>query len=106
MALTTDRYKYIHSTRPELYDIARDPNEQNNLFEQQPEIGTAFDNQLQQILEQTLAKDTGGNRMGLTAQDLYRLESLGYVGGTNDKEKFDPNQEDAKDIVQDSMIKI
>ncbi|MHC4207633.1 MAG: sulfatase, partial [Planctomycetota bacterium] len=47
MALTTERYKYIQSTRPELYDITRDPNEQNNLFEQQPECGTSFENQLQ-----------------------------------------------------------
>jgi len=99
MALTTDRYKYIQSTRPELYDIVQDPNEQNNLFEQQPERGAAFEHRLQLVLEQTLAKDTAGNQVGLTAQDLYRLESLGYVGGTNDQRKFDPNQDDAKDLI-------
>lgn len=99
MALTTGSYKYIQSTRPELYDIVRDPNEQNNLFEQQAERGAAFEHQLQRILEQALPKNTTGNRMGLTTQDLYRLESLGYVGGTNDKGKFDPNQDDAKDLI-------
>ena len=99
MALTTDRYKYIQSTRPELYDIVQDPNEQNNLFEQQPERGAAFEYQLQQVLEQALAKNTAGNRMGLTAQDLYRLESLGYVGSTNDQRLFDQSQDDAKDLI-------
>jgi len=99
MALTTDRYKYIGSIRPELYDIVQDPNEQNNLFEQQAERGAAFEHQLQQVLEQTLAKDDAANQMGLTAQDLHRLESLGYVGGTSDHEPFDPNQEDAKDLI-------
>ena len=98
-ALTTDRYKYIQSTRPELYDIVRDPNEQNNLFEQQPERGAAFEHQLQQVLEQTLAKDTAGNKGVLTAQDLYRLESLGYVGGTNDQRLFDRSLDDAKDLI-------
>jgi len=99
MALTTDRYKYIQSIRPELYDIVRDPNEQNNLFEQQSEHGAAFEHQLQQVLEQALAKNTAGNWMGLTAQDLYRLESLGYVGGTNDQRLFDQSQDDAKDLI-------
>ena len=99
MALTTDRYKYIQSTRPELYDIVQDPNEQNNLFEQQPERGSAFEHQLQQVLEQTLAKGTVGNQGELTAQDLYRLESLGYVGGTNDHRLFDRSQDDAKDLI-------
>ncbi|MFC1604066.1 sulfatase-like hydrolase/transferase [Planctomycetota bacterium] len=99
IALTTDRYKYIQSTRPELYDISQDPNEQNNLFEQQPERGAALEHQLQQVLEQALAKNTAGNRMGLTAQDLYRLESLGYVGGTNDQRPFDRSQDDAKDLI-------
>jgi len=99
MALTTGRYKYIQSIRPELYDIARDPNEQNNLFERQPERGASFKRQLQQVLEKTLDKDTAGSRKGLTAQDLYRLESLGYVGGTSDQRLFDPNQDDAKDLI-------
>ena len=99
MALTTDRYKYIQSIRPELYDIVRDPNEQNNLFEQQPERGEAFGSRLQQVLEKTLAKDIAGNQMGLSAQDLYRLESLGYVGGTNDQKLIDQNQDDAKDLI-------
>jgi arylsulfatase A-like enzyme/Flp pilus assembly protein TadD len=99
MALTTDRYKYIQSIRPELYDIVQDPNEQNNLFEKLTERGAAFERQLQQVLEQTLAKDIASNQMGLTAQDLYRLESLGYVGGTNDQGLFDPNQDDAKDLI-------
>ncbi|MHC4243743.1 MAG: tetratricopeptide repeat protein, partial [Planctomycetota bacterium] len=99
MALTTDRYKYIQSTRPELYDIVQDPNEQNNIFEQQPERGSAFEHQLKQVLEQTLAKGIVDNQMDLTAQDLYRLESLGYVGGTNDQGLFDQSQDDAKDLI-------
>ena len=99
MALSTDRYKYIQSTRPELYDIVQDPNEQNNLFEQQAERGAVFERQLQQILEQTLAKETTGNQMGLSAQDLSRLESLGYVGGTRAPMQFDQNLDDAKDLI-------
>lgn len=99
MALTTDRYKYIQSTRPELYDIVQDHNEQNNLFEHQPERGASFEHQLQQVLEQTLAKDAAGNQVVLTAQELYRLESLGYVGGTNDQRLFDQGRDDAKDLI-------
>lgn len=99
MALSTERYKYIRSTRPELYDIVQDPREQHNLFDQQTEQGAAFEQELQQVLTQSLAKGNTGSRAGLSAQDLSRLESLGYVGSTKEHEPFDQSLDDAKDLI-------
>ena len=36
LGVVTDRYKYVYTTRPELYDLSLDPKEKKNLVTQLP----------------------------------------------------------------------
>ncbi|UCF42983.1 MAG: sulfatase, partial [Planctomycetota bacterium] len=49
LGVVTDRFKYIQTTRPELYDLVEDPNETNNLAERQPHQGRILQDRLKQI---------------------------------------------------------
>jgi arylsulfatase A-like enzyme len=78
------KWKLIHSSDPELYDIDSDPAEANNLYTSEG----AMASDLQAAVDQAVAR---GEKTGTPAQALAapldtaaltRLASLGYVGGT------------------------
>ena len=100
LALVSDRYKYIQTTRPELYDIIEDPKERNNLIDQQPKQARLLKGRLQQIIEQTVTPDGLDNTIEFDEETLERLESLGYVsGGIKEDFSFDQSMNDPKDLV-------
>ncbi len=74
-ALTRRGRKYIRSTRPELYDLARDPGEAHDLLAADPGAGRGFSDRLAEL--------SAGERMApaapLSAEERARLESLGYA---------------------------
>lgn len=78
-SLTTDRWRYVRTTQPELYDLAADPRELSNLAESQPEVIRDLERKLSEF-ESHLRRRTG---IGVTmsAQERRALESLGYTGG-------------------------
>lgn len=83
VGIRTDRYKYIaRGERRELYDLVRDPNEEEDL------IGTDHDTkvELERILSTHVDEHRidGGDKLAATAADLNsemqgRLEDLGYL---------------------------
>jgi tetratricopeptide (TPR) repeat protein len=100
LGVVTDRFKYIQTTRPELYDVVEDPNETNNLAEQKPHRARILQDRLKQILEQTVR--TGASEsVELDDHALSRLAALGYVGSDNVKEDYDFGQSgrDPKDLI-------
>jgi arylsulfatase A-like enzyme len=108
LALVSDRYKYIQSRRPELYDIIADPLETNNLIAQDPNLlaqepeskrARMLKGRLQQVIEQT-ATDGSSSKTEFDEETLARLESLGYVaGGVNEDFSFDQTMTDPKDMI-------
>jgi len=99
MAISTGKWKYIQAPRPELYNLAADPEEQNNLFEKEPHRARILEDKLLEKLEQSVRQGKN-NRIKMDAETIRRLESLGYVGGkTKDKITFDRNKEDPKDLI-------
>ena len=97
--VTSDNWKYIQTTRPELYYLSTDPAESINLQAQQEQRGRIFQDHLKQLLEQTVRKDKTDSRTELDAKARKRLESLGYVsGGINEDFSFDTCKEDPKDL--------
>jgi tetratricopeptide (TPR) repeat protein len=108
LALVSDRYKYIQTTRPELYDIIQDPKESNNLIDQDPNMvaqgaeskrGRLLQGRLQQIIEQTI-KDGSSNKTEFDEETIERLKSLGYVSGDIKEDfSFDQSLNDPKDRV-------
>ncbi len=99
LGLVTDRWKYIQTTRPELYDIVEDAGETKNLSAQQPDRARILQDRLKQLLQQTLRNDTS-TKVDLDEQAIKRLQSLGYVGGDISEDfDFDQIGDDAKDLV-------
>jgi arylsulfatase A-like enzyme/Flp pilus assembly protein TadD len=101
LGVVTDRFKYIQTTRPELYDLLADPGETNNLIKQQPQQARMLQERLREILEQTVGKNESDSKIELDEESRKRLESLGYVAGTGPKEdfEFDQSKDDPKDVL-------
>jgi choline-sulfatase len=79
------RWKFILAPRPELYDLARDPNEQRNLADAEPTRARA----LRAVLDRHLASENSTTVGATSAQtpdipsDLVRkLAALGYASGS------------------------
>jgi len=100
LGVVTDELKYIQTTRPELYDLARDPQESENLINQKPQQARVLQDRLRKILEESVPASIPGSKTLLDEQSRKRLESLGYVSGKVAEEfQFDQSKEDPKDMV-------
>ncbi|MFC1738972.1 sulfatase-like hydrolase/transferase [Planctomycetota bacterium] len=100
LGVVTDKFKYIQTTRPELYDLTADPGEMNNLAAKQPHRARILKDRLKLILEQSVRKGETDTRMELDEQAIKRLESLGYVGGGVIEDfDFDQSRDDPKDLI-------
>jgi arylsulfatase A-like enzyme/Tfp pilus assembly protein PilF len=76
-SLTTDRWKYILSAKPELFDLRDDPGELRNLVSTEPAVAS----RMRDALATRYASMTAGTASGVELQEesRRRLESLGYV---------------------------
>jgi len=88
------KWKYIESTRPELYDLQSDPAELDNVREQFPHIARKLSDEAGRIF--ALAVDTAATRR----EPSREVESTGYVTAYRDEQPLvDPNRPDAKDLI-------
>ena len=100
LGLVTDRYKYIETSRPELYDLDKDPAETNNLVDRNPKIAHMMNENLKLILAEEPGRSDDDNRLELDAEALEKLRGFGYVGGSIDENlEFDHTKDDAKDLL-------
>ena len=81
LGVVTDQYKYIRTTRGELYDLIKDPAESDNLLAAKPKQADLLKGHLELILKDQLRKDDVDNRLKLNEQSLDKLRGLGYVAG-------------------------
>ena len=109
LGVVTDRFKYIQTTRPELYDLIEDPRETNDLIEKEPHRARILKDKLEQILAESVRAGNQSNKIELDAAARKKLESLGYVGAsTAGNLEFDQAKEDPKDAfgIYSIVIKI
>ena len=101
LGLVGKQWKYIQTTRPELYDLQKDPEEQTNLIETHPQQARSLKDHLSHVLEQTVRQREGQEDTPLDAELLRHLRSLGYVGGSGVTEdfSFDQSKQDPKDLI-------
>jgi len=105
LSVTSDRWKYIQTTRPELYDLSKDPHETNDLATQQPQRCRILQDKLTTILETQVRKDDKDSDLALDSKTRARLESLGYVGGELDESfTFDQSKKDPKDVINFHLL--
>ena len=99
MAISHGKWKYIQAPRPELYDLAADPGEKNNLIEKEPHLARILEDKLKETLEESVRKDSD-SRIELDANSIKKLASLGYIAGKTEEELVsDEKEEDPKDLI-------
>jgi len=101
------RYKYVHTARPELYDLEQDPAESDNLIERTPELAQRLRGELEDILLRHGRAPDDGSELALGEEERARLRSLGYVSGGAVETRFDLDRvlaaeragDDPKDLI-------
>lgn len=98
-SVTNERWRYVRTTRPELYDLTADPQELVNLAAQNPDLVSELDGELAAFEEKF--KIQSGAEVKLSTQEQRALESLGYAGGSSAKEdpRDAPMRPDVKDMI-------
>jgi arylsulfatase A-like enzyme len=98
-ALVSQHHKYIHTTRPELYDLLHDPREINDIVKQKSDLAKGYHDRLMTVIEQTDRSDSD-SRTPLDDESLQRLAALGYVGGSvTQKAGAASGHDDPKDLI-------
>ncbi len=77
--MISERWKYIHSTRPELYDLEKDPGELTDLIETAADEAERMRNRFVDLQKEFVL--TTAQNVTLSEKDRRNLESLGYVTG-------------------------
>ena len=107
-SLTAGGWKYVLAPAPELYHLAVDPGEQQDVISESPEIAAKLRAQLYSLVTEAPPPPPIEETIpAVGAADLIRLQSLGYTGGrsaesdpgTNEIALLDPRGEDPKDHV-------
>lgn len=97
-SLRTERFKLIDVPRAELYDLARDPAEDQNLFGREPKLSnemTAALGDLRQRIE--IDEPSGGTEAEMDERTLAQLQALGYIAGQGGVSVEDEDVQDRAD---------
>ena len=101
LGLIDEQWKYIETTRPELYELAGDPLEENNLIEKEAKRAWFMQAHLQELTAKLASDIAIDSELRLDDKSRRRLESLGYVGTAvvDASGKFDQTKPDPKDLI-------
>ncbi len=106
-SLTADGWKYVWSSKPELYRLATDPDETQNLVQPEPQRAAAMLQQLRQLIADAPPPASKDATAALTDDDRARLASLGYVSGPGsgdegltELERFEPRGGNPRDYAR------
>ncbi len=94
---TTAEWKYIHSTRSELYDLQSDPAELKNILDQHPDEAAHFRQALTDF-ESRLTRREGPPAV-MTSQEQRALAGLGYAAGRAPAKNSELPRRDIKDTL-------
>ncbi len=95
--LRTNEWKYIRAPRPELYHLASDADEKQNLINRERQVAARLEKRLSEIENQETGLGTGEARKKSIPEDLRKkLISLGYIrgGGADVSQKSDIDPKD------------
>ncbi len=99
LGIVNDKYKYIQTTRPELYDIVNDYPESVNLVKRKYKIAHRMKGLLKLMLDDMIAFPSPDSTMKADEETLKQLETLGYVAGAVTVDlTFNTTKKDPKDL--------
>ncbi|MGA8314140.1 MAG: tetratricopeptide repeat protein, partial [Terriglobales bacterium] len=75
-----ENYHFIDAPKPELYDLAKDPGETQNLYSEKKAVGEEMRARLTALIRQYSAGPELAEKTGLDPALMERLKSLGYAG--------------------------
>ena len=75
-ALSDDRYRLVRAPKDELYDLAQDPEEQNSIAAERPQVRSA----MRAALDGMIAGAGVTAPSAVSDEDRQKLAALGYVG--------------------------
>jgi arylsulfatase A-like enzyme/lipoprotein NlpI len=76
----TEDYHFIDAPKPELYDLAKDPGETQNLYAEKKAVAEEMRARLATLIRQYSAGQELAEKTGLDPALMERLKSLGYAG--------------------------
>jgi choline-sulfatase len=80
-ALRSGRFKYIATTRPELYDLERDPGELTNIYDERRPLAERMAAELDRLAVEETRVENGPSTVDPETRE--RLAALGYIGSFN-----------------------
>jgi len=93
-------FKYIQTTRPELYNLRKDPDENNNIVHDEPQKAKLLKNRLKEILAKQYPYRKNDSKFQTDQQSTELLRGLGYVGGSvTESTEFNSDKDDPKDFI-------
>lgn len=99
LSLRNGEYKYIDTPRPELYDVKKDPQELDNIYDSHKDLAASMKAQLQTI-ENTKSAGATMTPGAVDDETHEKLAALGYVGAFAGPIEGDPMKlPDAKDKI-------
>jgi len=107
-------FKYIHTSRPELYDLSSDPGELHNLADERPDLAADMEVKLRAFVEEKASPEAMAAVGDVDQETLNRLAALGYIAGGDapaprtEEEIRDqgvPPQDRAGDVTKWSSVK-
>ena len=95
------KYHFIDAPRPELYDLAKDPDEIHNLFAEKKAVAEEMHSKLVSMIRDYSAGKELAEKTGLDPALMERLKSLGYAGfsGGSDPSASSHDLPDPKDRI-------
>jgi len=97
-AFQTEEWKWIRAPRSELYRLAADPGEKENLIDVEAEQGATLDRRLER-LQQGLPTTSANASTAVSPEVEERLRSLGYLSGGSLTANAEENLPDPKLLI-------
>jgi len=103
-SVTDNRWQYIHTARPELYDLRADPGQLNNVIDDHAAVASGLHTRLMDLVHEPIpafVETSTDQASDFDEADRARMESLGYIGGgVNEAIEFDEETRDPKDFIK------
>lgn len=100
--LINDRWHYIHSSEPELFEFKLDPYETKNSLAQHAGQGRLMYDKIKLILQSSIRENIKDSKIEIDDETVSRLESLGYVSDRKVDEsiQLDEKSLDPKEFIE------